>query len=529
MVSPRDLTRAAVAALAVALLPAPALRAQTGAAGQVELGAFGTFVRYDGASLGLNHHFGAGGRLGIFLSRVFALEANGDYVTTDSVSGGPDVNVARLGGTLLAHARVAPWSTFYIGAGYERLFYRGLIRANDNGAHLVLGDRLSLGGRAALRVEGRAAYYPNSPLRAPGDDVLNFAGSVGVSVYAFGGPRRDADGDGVADRRDRCPDTPLGAVVDAVGCPLDSDGDLVFDGLDRCPDTPRGATVDAAGCPADTDGDGVFDGIDTCPDTPLGALVDESGCPLDTDGDGMFDGLDQCPDTPLGATVDAAGCPRDSDGDGVYDGIDQCPNTPLGASVGPNGCSNDDDGDGVVNALDQCPATPRGVEVDERGCPLDRDSDGDGVPDSRDRCPNTAPGQQVDAVGCPILFVVEEGVTRPLILHGVTFEVGRSRLTPASHRILDNVAESLIANPEVRIEVAGHTDSTGPRSLNMRLSEARAQAVKAYLASRGVDPGRMAAYGYGPDQPIASNSTPDGRAQNRRVELHLLDERGRRR
>ncbi len=546
-------SRVAALTLAAALLAVTA-QAQSGNGGQVELGAFGTFTKYDPASVGLRDEFGAGGRLAFFLSRVFSIEANGDYTTTDSSVVGGSANVARIGGTVLAHARVAPWSTFYIGAGYERLFYRGAINAEDNGAHLVLGDRISLGGRAALRIEGRAAYFPSSPLQAVNDNVFNFGGSVGLSIFAFGGPRRDADGDRVVDARDQCPDTPRGVMVNAVGCPTDADLDGVFDGPDQCPDTPAGATVNTAGCPADADQDGIFDGLDQCPDTPLGALVTSTGCPVDGDEDGVFDGLDQCPDTPRGATVDGTGCPRDSDGDGVFDGVDQCPNTPLGASVGPNGCSNDDDGDGVNNALDQCPATPRGVqvdqtgcppdidfdgvpnsldqcpatprgvEVDERGCPLERDGDNDGVPDSRDRCPNTAPGQTVDAVGCPILFVVEEGRARPLILQGVNFELNRSNLTPESFRTLDDVAESLIANAEVRIEVAGHTDSTGPRTLNMRLSQARAQAVKAYLAQRGVDPSRMVAQGYGPDRPIATNTTAEGRAQNRRVELHLIGE-----
>lgn len=541
---------AALSFLAVALT-ASGLEAQSGKAGQVELGAFGAFTKFDGTSLGLDDEFGAGGRLGIFLTRVFSVEANGDYTATNSLAG--PANVARIGGTVLAHANVVPWSTFYIGAGYERLFYRGGINADDNGAHVVLGDRISLGGRAALRIEGRATYFPSSPLQVGNDQVFNFGGNVGISIFAFGAPRRDADGDLVVDRRDQCPDTPRGVLVDDVGCPTDQDRDGVFDGPDQCANTPLGASVDAAGCPADTDEDGVYNGIDQCPDTPLGAIVTSTGCPVDSDDDGVFDGLDRCPDTPRGATVDESGCPTDSDGDGVFDGIDQCPNTPLGAIVGPNGCSNDDDGDGVINsldqcpatpagvvvdqngcppdidfdgvpnALDQCPATPQGVAVDARGCPLEQDSDGDGVPDSRDRCPNTAPGQQVDGVGCPILFVIEEGRARPLVLRGVNFEVNRSRLTPDSYRILNEVAQSLLAHPEVRIEVAGHTDSTGPYSLNTRLSRERAQSVMGYLASQGVDPSRMVARGYGPDRPIATNETLEGRAQNRRVELHLIE------
>jgi OOP family OmpA-OmpF porin len=120
--------------------------------------------------------------------------------------------------------------------------------------------------------------------------------------------------------------------------PTDADGDGVMDDADRCPNTPRGAIVDQFGCPNDLDGDGVPEGIDRCPNTPRGARVDASGCPTDTDRDGVVDGLDRCPGTPRGATVDAKGCPNDGDGDGVYDGVDQCPDTPRELAVDDNGC-----------------------------------------------------------------------------------------------------------------------------------------------------------------------------------------------
>jgi len=88
----------------------------------------------------------------------------------------------------------------------------------------------------------------------------------------------DADGDGVMDDKDRCPNTPKGAAVDADGCELDSDGDGVVDRNDQCPGTPRGAAVDTRGCPLDSDGDGVYDYMDKCPGTPKGAKVDSDGC-----------------------------------------------------------------------------------------------------------------------------------------------------------------------------------------------------------------------------------------------------------
>ena len=161
--------------------------------------------------------------------------------------------------------------------------------------------------------------------------------SLGLA-FTFGKGKRDQDKDGVYDEFDRCPNTPLGIVVDQFGCPLDADSDGVPDYLDKCPDTPKGAGVDASGCPLDSDGDGVFDYLDKCPNTPKDVTVDAFGCPLDSDGDGVPDYLDKCPDTPRGANVDASGCPLDSDGDGVFDYLDKCPNTPKGVKVDEFGC-----------------------------------------------------------------------------------------------------------------------------------------------------------------------------------------------
>jgi OOP family OmpA-OmpF porin len=143
-----------------------------------------------------------------------------------------------------------------------------------------------------------------------------------AGVTANFGKGKDTDGDGVSDRKDKCPDTPAGVKVDVDGCPLDTDGDGVPDYQDKCPDV-KGLTT-LQGCP-DTDGDGVTDNDDKCPNTPAGVRVDANGCPLDSDGDGVSDDKDKCPNTPSGVKVDANGCPLDRDGDGVPDNEDRCP------------------------------------------------------------------------------------------------------------------------------------------------------------------------------------------------------------
>ena len=425
---------------------------------EFEFGAFGSFTRYDRA-FNLDNRMGGGGRLGYFFSNVVSAELDGGYQSPNPKTGSASPTLAHGSASLVLNFGTAS-NLFYLLGGYSRLDFEKTApyRFTDDAVHGAIGDRIFLGDRAALRLEVRGVYAPSTGF-AGGDWAGHVVGSLGLSVFTLGGPAADTDHDGVPDQRDVCPDTPLGAATDARGCPTDSDHDGVYDGLDRCPGTPAGARVDSRGCPADADGDGVLDG------------------------------LDQCPSTPAGAVVDAVGCPLDADKDGVPDGLDKCPNTPPGA------------------------------EVDDVGCQRFKDSDGDGVDDTKDRCPGTPTGTRVDAAGCPILFTPER---TPVILRGVIFETGKSALKPESFTVLDIVAQSLNANPDIRIEIAGYTDNTGSDATNLRLSQARADAVRAYLGSKGVTPGRMVTKGYGATKPIAPNTTVAGRAQNRRVELHQL-------
>lgn len=172
----------------------------------------------------------------------------------------------------------------------------------------------------------------------------------------------------------------------------------------------------------------------------------------------------------------------------------------------------DSDGDGVPNSRDRCPGTPAGARVDANGCELD--SDGDGVVDRLDRCPGTKPGAKVDANGCEIPEIVT--------LKGVNFATNSATLTPGSSAILDDVAAALAKRGDVRVEVAGHTDSSGSAARNLTLSQQRADSVMRYLVSRGVSTANLTARGYGKDSPIADNKTASGRAANRRVELRIL-------
>lgn len=175
----------------------------------------------------------------------------------------------------------------------------------------------------------------------------------------------------------------------------------------------------------------------------------------------------------------------------------------------------DSDGDGVPDNRDQCPNTPAGVQVDSRGCPVD--SDGDGVPDYRDECPNTAAGATVDERGC-------EGVTETVetIELRVQFPTNSSVIDATFDNEIRRVADFMAEHPETTVEIAGHSDSIGDAEYNRFLSQRRAEAVANRLTSvLGVDPDRVSAVGYGEAEPIASNDTAAGRAQNRRVEARI--------
>lgn len=296
----------------------------------------------------------------------------------------------------------------------------------------------------------------------------------------------------------------------------DSDGDKVPDKVDRCPNTPANVKVDAFGCPLDTDGDGIYDYLDKCPDTPANVKVDADGCPVDTDKDGIPDYLDKCSDSPENAKVDANGCPMDSDKDGVPDHLDKCADTPANAKVDANGCPMDSDKDGVPDYLDKCADTPANVKVDANGCPID--SDKDGVPDSQDKCPNV-PGLKENK-GCPEIKEETKAIFDKA-LQGIQFESGKAVLKNTSFGILNQVVTVMIENPTYILTINGHTDSQGNDAQNLVLSKNRANAVRTYLISKGINGARLLADGFGETIPVADNATPEGRALNRRVEFKV--------
>jgi OmpA-OmpF porin, OOP family len=286
----------------------------------------------------------------------------------------------------------------------------------------------------------------------------------------------------------------------------------------------------------DRDGDGIPDAEDACPDHPGVRDPDpgKNGCPVipDRDGDGIPDAEDACPDVPgvPDPLPKLNGCPADRDNDGIPDGEDACPDQIGTPNPDPkkNGCPGaaDRDKDGIPDAEDACPDVPGVADADPKknGCPGDRDKDG--IPDDKDACPDEKGPADADPKknGCPKDVRVTDG--QIVILQQVEFDIGRASIRKVSGGLLDTVAQVFREHPEiVRVEVQGHTDNTGSADVNTALSQARAEAVAAALAQRGIEAGRLVAKGYGSTHPIEANVTKQGQQKNRRVEFHILERR----
>ena len=291
----------------------------------------------------------------------------------------------------------------------------------------------------------------------------------------------DSDSDGIPDSRDNCPFVPnpdqLNLDSDEFGdaCDTDLDGDGILNTADNCPTVPnpdqRDTNRDGIGdvCSADRDGDGLVDSVDRCPDQAEDKdhFEDEDGCPdFDNDKDGILDERDDCPDLA-----------EDND---QYQDFDGCP-------------EEDNDLDGIKDPVDQCPDTPEDMDGD-------RDTDG---------CPEE-----------PQLVVMTE--ERIEISQQINFATNSDRIVgDISFQIMDEIVAVLASHESVEVRVEGHTDAQGSAQHNLRLSQARADSVRAYLVEHGVDTSRLISVGFGEEVPIEDNSTTEGRAANRRVEFHI--------
>ena len=219
---------------------------------------------------------------------------------------------------------------------------------------------------------------------------------------------------------------------------------------------------------------------------------------VDYDQDGVWDRIDYCPNTPKGCIVDATGCQTDADGDGVCDGIDQCPDTPKGEKVNKVGCS--------ASQLEaaKMPPPPPPPPAQEIARPV--------TPPP----PPTPPQSEVEKQ------LVETG---SIVLHDVYFDLNKAVLLPESEAKLNEVGAALEKFGELKVEVQGHTDSRGTAKYNMKLSQARAEAVRDYLLAHfHLAADNLTAKGYGESQlAVSPEKSDEDYAMNRRVVLRAMN------
>lgn len=281
----------------------------------------------------------------------------------------------------------------------------------------------------------------------------------------------------------------------------------------------------------DDDRDGLKNDVDRCPKDAedIDTFEDSDGCPdVDNDRDGMPDSKDKCPgeaeDTD--GFADEDGCPDpDNDADGIADVKDQCPKLPedFDGFEDNDGCIDpDNDKDGVPDSIDRCPKDVEDFDnfEDADGCP-DIDNDKDGIPDLKDKCPDEPEvfNNVDDKDGCADSVKKEPDMPKSQLLRGINFKSGSPEMTYESYPVLEPILNQLRQYPEVVVEVRGHSDGVGNYAKNMQLSQQRAEAVRQYLLSKGIESERVRSAGFGSSSPIADNRTAAGRAQNRRIEI----------
>ncbi|MCO4762867.1 MAG: OmpA family protein [Myxococcales bacterium] len=422
-------------------------------------------------------------RGGYNLTGMLGFEGEVKMVSSSFESDGSSASLLGLRALALAHinlmdGRLRPFGAIGYGNEYlmtEKEFDKVSPVSNKN-------DFAETDSDAALQLGVGVKYFVTNNLLLRLDiRYLNVAGRADLTThdfeFLFGASYvidtavRDADGDGLLDTEDKCPKKPE-----------DKDG---FQDKDGCPDP-------------DNDGDGVLDTDDKCPNKAedKDGWKDADGCPeFDNDNDGLPDGKDKCPNRPedKDGFKDADGCPDpDNDGDRILDKKDKCPN-----EAGP---------------------------ASEQGCPI-KDADKDGIPDKKDKCPNKPESFNgyKDDDGCPdkkSLVVVTKNEIK--ILQKVFFEVNKADIKDKSYTLLDTVAVVLGKFPSItKIQVEGHTDDTGADAANMKLSAARAEAVKTYLVGKGLGASRLVAKGYGETAPLCEDAPTLSKKRGRKAKRAL--------
>jgi len=516
---------AAALVLAAAVPAATPARAQAPQAGAVELFGFGQYAKYDDKN-NLGSHAGGGGGLGLYVMRWLSVEADASYASI-GVAGGNHVShiPLRLRGVLNYSMGE---SSVFAGVGGVRTQFGSAMDTHYWGVSTVAGARVGLGMRGlALRIDGTGDFHPEpkyAVLGARAGLSMRFGGETTTTPAPKPEPvladRSDSDGDGVNDVRDRCPGTQRGVQVGESGCPTMASTGLVDPSL--APQAPRTQTTLPVVVAPRRDSTAMADPMTattsaTADSATRAAQLRDSVTRSVISRDSaerleLRRMLEMRQATIRDSLARIEQARRDSMAAVPAAPALTMPTTPAmtaPAMTTPTAPARVDSASMPTRAPTTTPARTDSAAMTQ-SAPARTTAATAPAPAA------VSPAPAANAAPSPF------GAGSATVLENVSFTLAAASLEQSSYAELDRIAEWLLQNPSVRVEVGGYTDASGRRESQMQLSQARAQAVRDYLVQQGVPAARVTAKGYGPANPRAGNSTPEERAKNRRIELRKM-------